>query len=383
MSAALEARIARVLDEYDAQGWHRTGTGVDATSARWFEGIVREAGATPVIEEFALQRLQPHVACIEAGHRRIDGLPLFDAPAPAAGSITGTIGPLGSGSAIGLVITRSPAPDAAYDALRRDSGHQALVGVTVGPSPGLQARNAGGFKQPFGVPVLQVGSENLAALETAAEAGSSATLTISSEYIATTSSNVAALVPGAERGLAPVVVSTPRTGWWNCSGERGGGIACWLELLDWAVRTPHRRDVLFAAFAGHELNHLGLDAFLEQRPTLPTRAHAWVHFGANIGARQGAAIQLSASREADLTSARALLDAARVGPVNSPEAGVVNGGESAVVARMGARCIALLGGNNLFHYEADRWPANNDVPQIARQAGAFVSQLQLLADSAD
>ena len=30
-----ERRIARVIEEYDLQGWHRSGTEVDGASARW------------------------------------------------------------------------------------------------------------------------------------------------------------------------------------------------------------------------------------------------------------------------------------------------------------------------------------------------------------
>jgi hypothetical protein len=135
------------------------------------------------------------------------------------------------------------------------------------------------------------------------------------------------------------------------------------------------------AFAGHELDHLGLDVFLERRPAMPTHAHAWLHFGANIGAVAGAAIRVAASTAEDLARARQALEAESVGTLTSPEAGTVIGGESSVVARLGARCVALLGGNDLFHLECDRWPANNDVPQIARQATAFSALARQLADT--
>ena len=38
-----------------------------------------------------------------------------------------------------------------------------------------------------------------------------------------------ARVAGADAALAPIAVLTPRSGWWHCAGERGGGIAIWLE----------------------------------------------------------------------------------------------------------------------------------------------------------
>ena len=43
--------------------------------------------------------------------------------------------------------------------------------------------------------------------------------------------NVVTTLAGANRSLPPLVVMTPRSGWWTCASERGGGIACWLELM--------------------------------------------------------------------------------------------------------------------------------------------------------
>jgi alanyl-tRNA synthetase len=38
--------------------------------------------------------------------------------------------------------------------------------------------------------------------------------------------NVVATVAGQQTDLAPIVVITPRSGWWQCASERGGGLAC-------------------------------------------------------------------------------------------------------------------------------------------------------------
>ena len=58
------------------------------------------------------------------------------------------------------------------------------------------------------------------------------------------------------------------------------------------------RDVLFLASSGHELGHLGLDAFIARRPGLVPAAKAWIHLGANIGAAQGPGNNLQASDDA-------------------------------------------------------------------------------------
>lgn len=379
VAGEMEARITAVLQAYDAQGCHRTGTAVDGASAEWLAAVAKEAGAEARLESFELSRVQPTSAYVESQGRRIEGLPLFDAPPISGGVLNGALGPLGSGSPIGLLITRSPAPDEHYDALRREAGHEALIAVTVGRRPGLQARNANSFKEPFGVPVLQVSSEQEEFLQRAADSGASATLAISIDRVPARSCNVVARVPGADSELSPIVISTPRSGWWNCASERGGGIACWLEVLRSAVAQPFARDAIFAGFAGHELGHTGLDDFLDRHPDIATSAHVWVHFGANAGAAKGPSVRVSASLGGDLEQARAALEREQVGELTSPPAGTVNGGESAVVAGLGARCIALLGGNDLFHLESDRWPEANDIPQIGRQARAFSVLVRQLA----
>ena len=44
------------------------------------------------------------------------------------------------------------------------------------------------------------------------------------------------------------------------ASERGGGLACWLEIMRAVRNGKPARDVLFVASSGHELGHLGLAA---------------------------------------------------------------------------------------------------------------------------
>ena len=104
----LEDRVAAVLQEYDAQGNHRTGTEVDARSAEWLANQVRSLGVRPTLEPFVLSRVDPQSSHLRVGDRRVDGVPLFDARFTGPKGLRGTIGPLGSGSDIGLTETRPP-----------------------------------------------------------------------------------------------------------------------------------------------------------------------------------------------------------------------------------------------------------------------------------
>ena len=104
---------------------------------------------------------------------------------------------------------------------------------------------------------------------------------------ATHAYNVIAAVNGRRTNLDPVIVMTPRSGWWNCASERGGGLACWLEIARAVNEARPARTVRFIASSGHELGHFGLDAFLQNQPKLIKSAAAWMHLGANIGAAGG------------------------------------------------------------------------------------------------
>jgi len=101
----LEQRVAAVIQTYDAQGNHRTGTEVDRASAEWLANQVRQSGAEPSLEPFTLSRLDPQACYLRIGDRRIDGVPLFDAGLTGAEGVRGRLGPLGSDAEIGLAET--------------------------------------------------------------------------------------------------------------------------------------------------------------------------------------------------------------------------------------------------------------------------------------
>ena len=103
--------------------------------------------------------------------------------------------------------------------------------------------------------------------------------------------------------MRPVVVFTPRSGWWHSVAERGGGLAIWLELARHFSREPPKRSVILIANTGHELGHIGFEAFLESAPELfattsdhAGAASAWIHLGANF-ASLGSQVRLQFSDE--------------------------------------------------------------------------------------
>ncbi len=364
-------RIARVIREYDAQGWHRAGTQVDHGSALWLAEQLRQRGLDPQLQPFDLDRVDPQPSYVEIVNRRVDGLPLFDSGFTDADGVSGALGPVSSGSAVGLAETGRGGQNEAALSARRSGEHRAIVAVTLGGRPGLAATNALSFSAPYGPPVLQVSSDVGPWLREHAERGSNVHVVAAATRTRAQTHNVVARLEGRRTDLRPVVVMTPRSGWWHCAGERGGGIAGWLEIAQAIWEAVPARDVLFVATGAHELGVAGIDALLGTEPSLAASALAWVHLGASIGAAQEPAPRFSATDDDLERRMTTALERAGADPVPAAPRGTTVGGESQAVVAAGGRCVVMAGGNALFHMESDRWPEAVDVAAVARYANAF------------
>jgi hypothetical protein len=227
--------------------------------------------------------------------------------------------------------------------------------------------------------VLQVASEEAPFLADCARQGAKALLTAYAERVRAAAFNLTTVVSGTDKSAAPLVVMTPRSGWWSCASERGGGLACWLEIMRAMRDAGPVRDVLFVASSGHELGHLGLDAFIERRPGLVPAARTWIHLGANIGAALGPGNMLQASDdEMESMMAAAMTNAGLRIDQRRPR-GLAPRGEAENVHRGGGRYISIIGNNGLFHNTSDRGADVTDLNVIERFAKAFASIATLLA----
>jgi hypothetical protein len=190
---------------------------------------------------------------------------------------------------------------------------------------------------------------------------------------------VTARIAGVAPKLAPLVVMTPRSGWFHCASERGGGLVCWLEAMRALAAVKPPRDVWFLASSGHELGHIGLESFIARHPELVKAARAWLHFGANIGAAQEPGHRLQASSDDLERIAVAAMRAEKTQADEVTPRGATPFGEAGQIHRGGGQYLSLLGRNALFHHPNDRWPEAVDVAAVARFARAFVKVALRLA----
>jgi hypothetical protein len=371
-------RAAAWLLAWDGQGIHRTGTSGDAAGAAWLAHEARSLRFETRIEEFLLDRLEPVSAFVEIGSERIDGVPLFDAPATSSEGITGTLMPAGGDAEIGVAeLSPRDVYSGEAERVRTSGAHRAIIVLGRGEAPGLGLLNAERFRQPYGPPAIHLPSEMRDQVLAAARSGAAGRLVSHSRRVAALAHNVVVTIPGRDRHRPPLVVMTPRSSWWQSTAERGGGLVCWLEALRALTTEPPAGDVVFTANSGHELNHLGLDDFLARRPGWETTA-TWIHFGANLGAAGGKLSVMSADDELRRLAASRLERIGCPADTIAPKTEVPSG-ETRDIHRTGGRYLTLVGTNPLFHLPQDRWPYAINLEAVSRIAAAAAAMVRELA----
>lgn len=354
-----DARIERYISEYSGQGMHRTGTEVDRTSAEWMGHIISELGCKPEFNEFTFSRVVIKTAELRCNNEVIRGVPLFDCTYTSEQGVSGKIGPVGSHAEIGLIMVppNSGSPKVKeLLAARKADQYLAIIAVSRMPENGIATLNAEDYLHPFGAPVLQVANDHWDMLSKAATDNVSVTAMIHCRREETRALNVGTTVKGGDPLLAPLVVMTPRSGWWQCASERGGGIAAFFEIMRAVKNSGTDRDVIFTANSGHELDHLGLDLYLQDNAQLIQGAVAWIHLGANFATNKGRRVMLQFSDDEIKKVAVDVVAASGAKIDVEWPIGTRAIGEARNIYDGGGRFVSILGGNDWFHHPADIWP---------------------------
>jgi hypothetical protein len=372
-SKTLEQRLADVIAAYDAQGNHRTGTPVDNASAEWLAHRIQKMGVKAELEPFPLSRVDPKSCYLRIADRRIKGIPLFDAGFTDDGGVTGRLGPLGSDAEIGLAETEPFSlmeprrAQVGVVAQARRSNHKAVVLLTGGTRPGLFLLNAVSFRKPSGPPTLQVSSAEAEWLTHQAQQRVEGTLVAHVNRTAVQAYNVIAKVAGSDPRLPPLVFMAPRSAWWQGASEQGSRLACWLEAIRVMAAGNTKRDAYFVAMSGHELGLLGIDAYIERRPDLVKRAHAWIFYGSDIGAPRQPNLIHASDEALEKWLLQAMEQEALGVDAKMPHDAPARG-EAGRIQRGGGRFLTVACSSEAYHNVADRWPEVIDVGLLAGYA---------------
>ncbi len=382
----LKKNIRKDLIKWDSIKLHRTGTEGDNETAYWLAHEIKKCGLTAEVVKFDFTKRTPGKCEVTNDTHTAIGLPLFDGGSTGFDGIKGQHGSLNTDDVIAITQYGSSANDESsinLNKARAENKHPAIVTVAdVSPNiPGLAVLNAESYRKPFGPPVLQVATQEG---EWLMKLKADEKISVSVELIDEESHalNVQTRIEGKDQSLSPLVVMTPKSGWWTSTSERGGGIAIWLNAMRYLSKIQPNRNVIFTANTGHELSHLGLDHFLEKNSSLVKDAFAWVHLGANFAAKSGQVLWQASSdeyMEKGLEQLKALnLHEIISSPVSSRPLG-----EARNIYDGGGKFISLLGSNPLFHHPKDIWPDSIDMEKLIKLNSFMTNMIIDLANDAN
>jgi hypothetical protein len=279
--------LYRTVEAYAALGVHRTGSTGDHATTLWLERRLTTIGLRPERQPWDTEVFEVDRACLvlpgDAGV--IEGLPLWPPRATPVDGVSASLSVTPRPGAISLITlpyARSGSLEAAgYEAALHaasDGGAVGVLAVTDGPLGELIALNTSATQPRWTVPVLLVAGRERARMTALADSGQPVRMELSAHPHRETVHNVL----GRRRGAGPgLVISTPKSGWFQCAGERGAGMAVALALADWAVRTT-ALDVRFVSATGHEFHGEGGRVLLASGAPAPGAVKLWVHIGANV-----------------------------------------------------------------------------------------------------
>ena len=386
MNQLTSSWVSKIVREFDGSGSHRVGTPGDICSGEWLLNEASMKGMSVTKMPITLDRIVVEEAYIECSHRRIESLPMFDSPATPENGISGQFSLNDEDGQIGY---KEFAPNAAsikgqpLEKLRIATRHSALVVATISQSGALTPINAQHFSSPFGPPVLQVAGMHHEFLKEQASGKVPIKVVSNIRNERAESFNIEAC-SSTVFSEKPVVVVTPRTGWWESTAERAGGLLAWLAAVGMASRMQEekklRRPVITYATCGHELGHIGLDEIINKRRALLTSACYWLHLGANLGTAGNLQMMIRAENPEDGNLMRDLLIAegypaefVAVEPISKIS------GEGYDLVNLGAKVLSIAGVNRYFHDASDRWPGNINAAGIASISRAVARWVEMHA----
>lgn len=290
--------VDRDLHRYIGFGTKASGGPGDNACGEWLEselkdqgfGVAREPVSVPFFNprraELTLERLAapviPQAIVVATGKAGVSGRFVRVDPAiPPEQSLSDAIALVDLPSWRHSSALEKPVRQGVDAAIAK--GARAAVLITNGPTGLAIALNTDGNKPMFDIPVAVLAPEHATPFRAAAMRGEKGTLFLTGIGGRRKAFN---LVGRLDRGKSEwIVVSTPRSGWFTCAGERGPGVAVWLALARWAPKALAAYNLCFIANSAHEYEYLGADRSIRAVAPPPERTAMWLALGAAIAAR--------------------------------------------------------------------------------------------------
>lgn len=287
---AAEAEARALLERYHGFGDKAAGGPGDIACGEWLEGELKSLGYVTARQPFDTPAYEGEAPTLVVETAKAILIPqAIVAPTPPEG-ITGRLlmPERGEGEIALIVLPHARWSTAKGEVARRvlaaaKAGAKAAIIVTTGPTGEGLALNTPPDKPLFDLPVAVLAPRDAQPFVDGAARGALATFRMPGRSFRRPAFNVTAkLERGARKWL---VISTPRSGWFGCAGERGSGLAAWRLLAGWAVQAKLPVNIALVATSGHEYEYAGGEHFIAHAAPKPADTALWVHLGANVAAR--------------------------------------------------------------------------------------------------
>ena len=298
--------LYRDVITYSQLGEHRTATEGEEITTTWITEQLRLAGLQTSFQTFPVRQFFVRETSLIIGEETVACFPWWYPCGTGPRPIKAPLTPFKTGSNRHkgtIVLVKSPPGRQSFATSRSEAeqiigdltkkGALAVVVVVTTPSGELAAINTSEQVDPWQIPVVLVGSRDETVLTAAAEQNTEVSLLVDGrDEPQTETRNV---FGRHNRDGNIIVVSTPKSGWFHCGGERGPGVALSLALARWVGKRQPSTSYWFDFNSGHELNNLGTRKFLGETAPPPGQVRCWLHLGANIAtwdwAESGAGLQ--------------------------------------------------------------------------------------------
>lgn len=285
--AAQSQQLVQIVEKYVQLGEHRTGTPTDLATSEWLGEELKSYGYNVKFLEFPVRQFFPGKVFLSHDKDTIAAFPLWFINEKVDRLINGILVDPGITRPVeknNIALIHLPVKgrksfeeNANYINALIDEGIAGIVAITDNPSGEIQAYNTAEHAAAWRVPVILIAPKDSARAKAWINNNKPVTLAIGGEFKDVKGRNVYGTIGKGEKYI---VVSTPISGWFTCGGERGSGIAIWLELARWAAQQYSNYTFVFTGNSGHENAFYGAHQFLETSAPPQDKTHLWLHIGA-------------------------------------------------------------------------------------------------------
>ena len=285
--------LYRDVVAYSQLGEHRTSTDGEEKTTDWIAQQLEEAGLEVSFQTFSLRQFFVHETRLIVGDQQVECFPWWYPCQTGSRPIRAQLAPFGTSNDLlkgKIALIKAIASNWKEVSFRPDiekiiqniaeAGALAVVVVIEAPSKELVAINTSEQVDPWPIPVVLVGLKDELTLVIATEKSSEVSLLV--DGIDESQAKARNVFGRYDRGGDVIMISTPKSGWFHCGGERGPGVALSLALAHWVGQRQPKMSYWFDYNSGHECFNLGTRMFLKELAPPPSQVRCWLHLGANI-----------------------------------------------------------------------------------------------------